>query len=254
MLVIPVIDIKDGECFRVISGLENQTHFYCGNPVSIAKLFRKENFKAIHITDLDGAIHGEMRNYPIIKEITHTVDIPILLGGGIREFDTAKKMIEDLGVYRVVIGTAAIEKPDMIKKILDTFGSSKLVISIDEKLNNIVTNGWVNYANITPLEFAKYMEELGIFRIIYQDVTRVGNFTGPNIERLKELSKNTKLKITSAGGIGNYLHLKQLVDLKIPNIDSVIIGRALYENRFPCQAIWRDIEKTDLSLELPKIK
>lgn len=254
MLVIPVIDIKDGECFRNISGLDNQTKYYCGNPVTIAKLFRKENFKALHITDLDGAIFGEMKNYPIIKEITRSVDIPILLGGGIRTFETAKKMIEELGVYRVVIGTAAMEKPDMIKKIIDTYSASKLVISIDEKLNNIVTNGWVNYANITPLEFAKYMEKLGVYRIIYQDVTRVGNFSGPHIARLVELANNTKLKITSAGGIGNYLHLKQLVDLHIPNIDSVIVGRALYENRFPCQAIWRDVEKADTSLELPKIK
>ena len=163
-------------------------------------------------------------------------------------------MIEDLGVYRVVIGTAAMEKPDMIKKILDVYTHSKLAISIDEKLNNVVTKGWINYANITPLAFAKYMEELGVKRIIYQDVTRVGNLSGPNIERLLELAHNTGLKITSAGGIGNYLHLKQLVELNIPNIDSIIIGRALYENRFPCQVIWRDIEKSDTSLELPKVK
>ena len=254
MLVIPVIDIKDGQCFRIISGLDKQTHYYCGNPVTIAKLFRKENFKALHITDLDGAIYGAMKNYPIIKEITRSVDIPILLGGGIRDFETVKKMVEDLGVYRVVIGTAAMEKKDLIKKILDVYTHSKIAISIDEKLNNVVTNGWINYANVTPLEFAKKMETLGVKRIIYQDVTRVGNFSGPHIERLIELAENTNLKITSAGGIGNYLQLKQLVDLNIPNIDSAIVGRALYENRFPCQAIWRDIEKTDTSLELPKIK
>ena len=254
MLVIPVIDIKDGQCFRIISGLDKQTHYYCGNPVTIAKLFRKENFKALHITDLDGAIYGAMKNYPIIKEITRSVDIPILLGGGIRDFETVKKMVEDLGVYRVVIGTAAMEKKDLIKKILDVYTHSKIAISIDEKLNNVVTNGWINYANVTPLEFAKKMETLGVKRIIYQDVTRVGNFSGPHIERLIELAENTNLKITSAGGIGNYLQLKQLVDLNIPNIDSAIVGRALYENRFPFQAIWRDIEKTDTSLELPKIK
>jgi len=254
MLVIPVIDIKDGQCFRIISGLDKQTHYYCGNPVTIAKLFRKENFKALHITDLDGAIYGAMKNYPVIKEITRSVDIPILLGGGIRDFETVKKMVEDLGVYRVIIGTAAMEKKDLIKKILDVYTHSKIAVSIDEKLNNVVTDGWVNYANITPLDFAKNIEELGVKRIIYQDVTRVGNFSGPHIKRLVELAKNTNLKITSAGGIGNYLHLKQLTDLNIPNIDSVIVGRALYENRFPCQAIWRDIEKTDTSLELPKVK
>jgi phosphoribosylformimino-5-aminoimidazole carboxamide ribotide isomerase len=254
MLVIPVIDIKDGKCVRVLHGLDKETRFYCDSPVNVAKLFRKENFKAIHITDLDGAIYGEMRNYPVIKEITQAVDIPIQLGGGIRDFETAKKMIKDLGVYRIVLGTAAINNPELVARIINEFSPSKLVVGIDEKLNNVVTDGWINYANITPLDFAKLLEVLGVKRIIYQDVTRVGNFTGPFIERLLEIANNTKLKITSAGGIGNYSHLKMLVDLKHPSIDSVMIARSLYENRFPCQALWRDIERADTSLELPKIK
>jgi len=254
MLAIPVIDIKEGKCFRVISGLEDETMFYCESPVKIAKLFRKENFKCIHITDLDGAVYGEMRNYPVIKEITRSVDIPVQLGGGIRDFDTAQKMINELGVYRIVIGTGAITNPDMIKRILGEFSPSKLVIGIDEKLNNVVTDGWINYADITPLDFAVYMEQLGVKRIIYQDVTRVGNFSGPFIQRLKEIADATNLKITAAGGIGNYSHLKLLIDMNVPNVDSVMISRALYENRFPCQAIWRDIERVDKSLDLPKVK
>jgi phosphoribosylformimino-5-aminoimidazole carboxamide ribotide isomerase len=254
MLVIPVIDIKDGKCVRVLHGLDKETHFYCDSPVNVAKLFRRENFKAIHITDLDGAIYGEMRNYPVIKEITRAVDIPIQLGGGIRDYDTAKKMINELGVYRIVLGTAAINNPEMVERIIDEFSPSKLVVCIDEKLNNVVTDGWINYANITPLEFAKQLESFNVKRIIYQDVTRVGNFTGPYLERLLELANNTKLKITAAGGIGNYLHLKSLVELSNPNIDSVMISRSLYENKFPCQAIWRDLEKADTTLELPKVK
>lgn len=254
MLVIPVIDIKDGKCVRAIHGLEEETHYYCDTPLNVAKLFRKENFKAIHITDLDGAIYGEMHNYPVIKEITRSVDIPIQLGGGIRDFNSAKRMIEELGVYRIVLGTAAINKPELVSRITNEFSPSKLVVCIDEKLNNVVTDGWINYANITPLDFAKYMESLGVKRIIYQDVTRVGNLSGPFLDRLTEIANNTKLKITAAGGIGNYTHLKSLVDLKYSNIDSVMISRSLYENKFPCQAIWRDIERIDTSLELPKVK
>jgi phosphoribosylformimino-5-aminoimidazole carboxamide ribotide isomerase len=254
MLVIPVIDIKDGKCVRVIHELDKKTHFYCDSPVNVAKLFRRENFKAIHITDLDGAIYGEMRNYPIIKEITRSVDIPIQLGGGIRNFESAKRMIKELGVYRIVVGTAAINNPELIARITNEFSPSKLVVCIDEKLNNVVTDGWINYANITPLDFAKTMEMLDVKRIIYQDVTRVGNLSGPFLERLLEIANQTKLKITAAGGIGNYSHLKSLVDLNHPSIDSVMISRSLYENKFPCQAIWRDIERLDTSLELPKIK
>ena len=255
MFVIPVIDIHNGKCMRFIRGHYESTNFYSDNPVTVAKLFRKENFKCIHITDLDGAVDGEMKNFPVIKEICKTLDVPVQLGGGIRDFDTAKKIIEELGVYRIVIGTAAINNPDLITEILDTFSPSKLVIGIDEKLNNVVTNGWIKYANITPLKFAKMMDNIGVKRIIYQDVTRVGNCTGPFTDRLVEIANNTKnLKITSAGGIGNYSHLKMLTALKNPKIDSVMMSKSLYENNFPCQAIWRDTERADTSLELPNVK
>lgn len=255
MLVIPVIDIHNEKCTRLIHGHYESTDFYSDNPVTVARLFRKENFKCIHITDLDGAVEGEMQNYPIIKEICKSVDVPVQLGGGIRDFETAKKIIEELGVYRIVIGTAAINNPDLIKRIIDSYSPSKLVIGIDEKLNNVVTNGWINYANITPLDFAKMMDNIGVRRIIYQDVTRVGNCTGPFVERLLEISEATKnIKITSAGGIGNYGHLKMLLDLKNPKIDSVMMSKSLYENNFPCQAIWRDTERNDRNLELPKVK
>jgi phosphoribosylformimino-5-aminoimidazole carboxamide ribotide isomerase len=255
MLVIPVIDIHNGRCKRLIRGHHESTNFYSDDPLKIARLLRKENFKCLHITDLDGAAEGEMKNFPLIKKICQTLDVPVQLGGGIRDFETAKRIIEELGVYRIVIGTAAITDPDLIAKILDKYTSSKIVIGIDEKLNNVVTNGWINYADITPLDFAKAMDNMGIKRIIYQDVTRVGNGTGPFVERLLEIANNTKnLKITSAGGIGNYSHLKLLTDLKNPKIDSVMMSKALYENNFPCQTIWRDTERIDTSLDLPKVK
>lgn len=254
MLVIPVIDIQNEKCTRCIQGHYESSDFYSDDPVKVARLFRKENFKCIHITDLDGAIKGEMLNFPIIREICNSLDVPVQLGGGIRDFDMAQKIIEELGVYRIVIGTAAITNPGLIEKIIAAYSASKVVIGIDEKLNNVVTNGWVNYANITPLDFAKMMDSIGVKRVIYQDVTRVGNRTGPFIERLKEIAEGTKnLKITSAGGIGGYKHLKMLTDLKNPKVDSVMLSKSLYENNFPCQAIWRDSERVDTNLDLPKV-
>ena len=114
-------------------------------------------------------------------------------------------------------------------------------------------DGWINYANITPLDFAKKMEASGVTRIIYQDVTRVGNLCGPHIDRLLEIANNTNLKITSAGGISNYLDLKQIMNIEHLSIDSVMISRALYENQFPCQRIWRELESEDTSLNLPDV-
>jgi phosphoribosylformimino-5-aminoimidazole carboxamide ribotide isomerase len=253
MLVIPVIDLQDGKCVKVVEGHGTTSEYYKESPVIIAKLFRKENFRAIHITDLDGVRFGEMRNYELIREISNSVDIPIQLGGGIRSYETAAKVIKELGVYRIVIGTIAASNPDMVKRIIDDFSPSKLVVGIDEKLNSVVTHGWVERINITPVEFAKKVESLGIKRIIYQDVTRVGNLCGPHISRLIELTESTNLKITSAGGICDYRDLKVLSELNKPNIDSVLVARALYENKFPCQMLWRDLEKEDTSLELPEV-
>ncbi len=251
MLVIPVIDIKDGKCVRTIQGLSRNTEFYSESPIKMAMLFRKENFKTIHITDLDGAILGDMKNLELIKEISRSVDIPIQFGGGIRDFETATQVINELGVYRLVIGTAALTDPAFIVRIIEKYSASKVVICIDERANNVVMDGWINYANITPLEFARQMELLGVKRIIYQDVTRVGNLSGPNIERLIELASNTNLKITAAGGISNYHDLKKIMDIGCSGIDSVMVSRALYENQFPCQRIWRDVEAIDTSLDLP---
>jgi len=253
MLVIPVIDIKDGKCVRIIQGHSDKTEYYTESPIKMAKLLRKENFKSIHITDLDGAVLGDMKNFDLIKEIALSVDIPIQLGGGIRDFQTAKKVIHELGIYRIVVGTAALTDPEFIKKFIEEFSPSKIVICIDEKLNNVVIDGWVNYADITPIEFAKQMESIGIKRIIYQDVTRVGNLCGPHITRLIEIAKNTNLKITAAGGISSYNDLKKILEIEHLGIDSVMISRALYENQFPCQRIWREIESQDVSLDLPKI-
>lgn len=254
MLVIPVIDIKDGKSVRTVQDLSENTEFYSESPIIMAKLFRKENFKCIHITDLNGALFGDMKNFDLIKEITDSVDIPVQLGGGIRDMETASMIINDLGVYRIVIGTAALTDPEFIKNAIKEFTPNKIVIGIDEKLNNVVKDGWINYADITPLEFAIQMEDAGVKRIIYQDVTRVGNLSGPHIERLLEIANNTDLKITSAGGISNYLDLKKVMSIEHLAIDSVMISRALYENQFPCQMIWRDLESDDTSLELPEVK
>lgn len=253
MLVIPVIDIKDGKCVRVIQGLSENTEFYSESPINMAKLFRKENFKCLHITDLDGAVQGTMKNFDLIKEITGSVDIPVQLGGGIRDFETAKKIITELGVYRIVIGTAALTNKGLIEKLLKEFSPNKLVVCIDEKLNNVVIDGWINYANITPVDFAIQMGEIGVTRIIYQDVTRVGNLSGPHIPRLIEIAEKTNMKITSAGGISSFSDLKKLKEIEHLGIDSAMISRALYDNQFPCQRIWRDAESKDVSLDLPNV-
>ena len=254
MLVIPVIDIKDGRTVTKIRGLGELTNFYCTDPEVTARLFRKENFKTLHITDLDGALYGDMKNLELIKHICNSIDIPIQLGGGIRDYETAEGIIRELGVYRIVIGTAALTNRDMIKEIIKNFGASKLVVCIDERENEVMMDGWISAFPISSIEFAMEMKEMGVKRIIYQDVSRVGSLLGPNVERITELALKTKLKITAAGGFRDYKDLYALKELEKIGVDSIMISRALYENRFPCQQIWREQEKNDDSLELPKVK
>lgn len=254
MLVIPVIDIKDGQCVKVIEGLEDKTLYYSQSPITMARLFRKENAKVIHITDLDGAYSGRMNNIELIKDIVDSVGVPIQIGGGIRTFETAKILIDEVGVYRIVIGTSAIDNADFVKKLIQEYGARKIVIGVDVRDGYVVKNGWVNKTDIKGVDFALGMKSAGIERIIFQDVSRVGSFLGPNYDALKEIAVATKLKITAAGGVGSYDDLRKLQELEQLGVDSVMMSRPLYENRFPCQAIWREQEKIDTSLDLPKIK
>ncbi len=254
MLVIPVIDIKDGKSVKTFEGLGDKTVYYADSPISMAQLLRKENAKCIHITDLDGALTGTMSNSKTIKEIVEKVGVPIQLGGGIRSYEMAKLLLDELGVYRIVLGTAVVENFELIKKLLDDFGPSQIIISIDVLEGYFVKTGWKQRTGIKGVELAKKMKSLGIQRIIYQDISRVATLLGPNTEGLKEIAIASGLKITAAGGIGGYQDLKKVQELEQYGVDSIMIRRAIYENKFPCQEIWREFEKIDTSLELPKVK
>jgi len=254
MLIIPVIDIKNGKCVRVVEGLADKTLYYSESPINMARLFRKENAKVIHITDLDGAYTGKMNNFKIIKDIVDSVGVPIQIGGGIRNYETVKELIEEVGVYRIVVGTSAIDNIDFVQKILDEYSARKIVIGVDVRDGFVVKDGWVNKTEIKGVDFALGMKSVGIERIIYQDISRVGTFAGPNFDGISEIALATKLKITAAGGIGGYLDLRRMQELEKIGVDSVMMSRPLYENKFPCMALWREQEKIDTSLDLPKVK
>ena len=165
-----------------------------------------------------------------------------------------EQLIKDVGVYRVVIGTSAIDNFNLVQKSLEEFGPRQVVIGIDVRNGFLVKNGWVNQTDIKGIDFALAMKAVGIERIIYQDVSRVGTFLGPNFEEIAEMAVQTKLKITAAGGIGGYLDLRRMQELEKLGVDSIMMSRPLYENKFPCMALWREQEKIDISLDLPKVK
>ncbi len=240
VLIIPAIEIKSEHCVRKVIGIDGTV--YSDDPISMVKLWRLENAKSLHVTDVDGAIAGTPMNTEIVKQMVKAVDIPVELGGGMRTFEEVRKAF-DLGVYRVLISTMVIENPDDAKRALDTFSPSKVVVGIDSIDGLAATHGWQQTSALTPISVALNAKALGFKRVVFTDVNRHLNLEGVNFDMLRQLADLGGLRVTSAGGIRGLDDLLQIQELQKFGVDSVIMGRALYENKFSCQAIWRMCEK-----------
>jgi phosphoribosylformimino-5-aminoimidazole carboxamide ribotide isomerase len=240
LLIIPAIEIREQHCVRTVSGSDHD--LYSDDPVTMVKLWRTENAKSLHVTDIDGALCGKPMNKDIIKKMIEAVDIPIEVGGGLRTFEDVSEMFA-LGAYRVLVSTMMVERPDDAKRCLEQFGPSKVVVGIDAVNGLAAIRGWQETSGLTPLSVALNARALGFRRIVYTDVTLHRNFGGVNLDALRQLAEATGLRITSAGGIRGVDDLLKVQELERYGVDSVIIGRALYENRFACQALWRMSEE-----------
>ncbi|MCL5029733.1 MAG: 1-(5-phosphoribosyl)-5-[(5-phosphoribosylamino)methylideneamino] imidazole-4-carboxamide isomerase [Bacteroidetes bacterium] len=242
LLVIPSIDIKNGKTVRVVQGIpELGSKEYGSDPVEMARIWRAENAKLIHVVDFDGAATHSHVNLPIIREICESVIIPVQFAGGIRDLDDIQ-MIMDTGISRLVMGTMAIENFELFKKAFEKYGPTKIAISLDIIDEELVIKGRKFKTGINYKDFAKKMAEIGVDRFIVTDVLRNGILGGPNLVYSKTVAEITKGKVTLSGGIRNKDELMDVQNLMIDGIDSAIIGRALYENRFPCQKLWRVAE------------
>ena len=243
LLIIPAIDLKNGKCIRLVQGAPGTEKIYSDDPVKMAVLWRGENAKTLHVVDLDGAFEGSMKNLDVVKRMIDAIDIPIQIGGGIRTYEQAKQLLE-IGIYRIVIGTAAIDDPDLVIRCIQDFGARKIAIGIDAKNGIVMTKGWKENTGIEAISLALNMKKLGVCRIVYTDISRDGMLIGPNCEATKEMAVKSGLRITASGGVSNFQDLVKLQELEQYGVDSVIVGKALYENKFPCQALWRENEQT----------
>lgn len=242
LLVIPSIDIKNGKTVRVVQGIpELDCKEYGSDPVEMARIWRAENAKLLHVVDFDGAFEHSKRNIDIIKEICLSVIIPVEYTGGIRTMEDAERMF-DLGVSRLAINTMAYENPDEFYKVFDKYGPAKVVISLDVLEDEMIVKGRKIKTGINYIDYAKKLADIGIERFIVTDVDRNGTMSGPNLELSKRIAKATGQKVTVSGGVRNKDELMDIQSLIPLGIDSVIVGRALYENRFPCQKLWRVAE------------
>ncbi len=236
LLIIPAIDIKGGKCIQMVQGHEG--FHYSDDPIEMAKLWRKENAKSLHVTDIDGALEGRLINFDVIERMVKSVDIPIELGGGLRTFEEVRRAL-DAGIYRVVIGTMLIENPDEAKRLVDTYGASKIVLGIDAENGIVRTRGYTHDAGLTAVSAGLNAKQLGFKRIVYTDISVDGTLAGPNFRAIRTLGEATGLRITASGGLGGLDDLLRLQELERYGIDSVVVGRALYANKFACQGLWR---------------
>lgn len=242
LLVIPSIDIKNGKCVRTVQGIpELDCYEYGNNPVEMAKIWRAENAKMIHVVDFDAAHEQSKRNYKVIEEICSSVVIPVEFAGGIRNIQDADEIIQT-GIIRLAINTLAVENRKEFLKIFEKYGPSKIVISLDILGEELMVRGRSKKTGINFKTFTQEMVALGVNRFIVCDISRNGTHIGPNIQLSREIAELTKAKVTHAGGIRNKDELMDIQQLIPIGVDSAIVGRALYENRFPCQKLWRIAE------------
>jgi len=239
LLVLPAIDIKGGRCVQMVQGVEGFA--YSDDAVDMARLCRLENAKTLHVTDIDGALTGHPVNTETIQRMVKSVDIPISVGGGLRTFDDIRTAFE-LGAYRVRIATMMIDNPDEAARAVETYGSSKVILSIDAMDGIAATRGWTESSGLPALTVALNARAVGFTRVVYTDIRLDGMLRGVNLDMLRVLGEKSGMRVTSSGGIGGLDDMMKIQALEHLGVDSVVIGRALYQNRFPCQALWRMCE------------
>ena len=227
MIIFPAIDIKDGVCVRLIKGDFRQITSYENTPIDQARTYFKNGFNNIHIVDIDGALHGRPVNSILIKEIITKVKAKIQIGGGIRTIDDISRWIE-MGIDRVVMGTAAVENTELLRTACNKF-KNKIAVSLDVKDGLIALSGWKKQTNISAIDFIKKIQNFGVSRIIYTDINRDGTKQGPNIKDTIELSSKTKIPLVISGGVSSLEDIKKIKSLRNSNIEGVIIGKAIYD-------------------------
>ncbi|MFZ5639282.1 MAG: 1-(5-phosphoribosyl)-5-[(5-phosphoribosylamino)methylideneamino]imidazole-4-carboxamide isomerase [Bacillota bacterium] len=230
MLIIPAIDLRNGKCVRLVEGKLDRETVYSDNPAEMAAKWQSKGAEFLHLVDLDGAFAGEPKNLAAIKEILKTVDIPCELGGGIRDLATIEMYLE-LGLNRVILGTAAIASPGLVEEACKRFGSDRVVLGVDAKNGFVAIHGWDATATKTAVALALEMKKLGINRIIYTDISRDGTLQGPNLNSTRELAEITGLAVIASGGISGPDDIRAVKKLEPYGVDSVIVGKALYDGR-----------------------
>ena len=231
MIIIPAIDLRGGRCVRLTQGQASAETVYSENPVAVAQKWYEAGAEMLHIVNLDGAMNlDDSKNLRALSDILYAVNLPIQFGGGVRSISEVQRL-DDLGVTRIVVGTTAIENPLLLQNMLDEF-TSTIVVGIDARNGMVALRGWQKMSDMTALELAQKVGEMGVERIVYTDIARDGMMSGINLEATQAIAEATGLKVTASGGVASLDDIYSVKELEEFGVDSLIIGKALYEGSF----------------------
>lgn len=226
MEVIPAIDLLDGKCVRLYQGDYAKSQVFNDNPVEVARRWVEEGATRLHIVDLDGAKEGQPVNLPAIEAIVRAISVPVQVGGGLRDRHAISQLLQ-IGVDRAIIGTIAVEQPQLVEQFCQEF-PGRIVIGIDARNGKVATRGWLETSEVAAVALAQSMAKLGAAAIIYTDIKRDGTLKGPNLEALRELATEIEIPVIASGGVSSLTDLLSLLALEPLGVSGVIVGRALY--------------------------
>ena len=236
VILFPAIDLKDGRCVRLRKGLMDQATVFNDNPAAQARQFQDAGFKWLHCVDLNGAFDGKSVNSAAIRAIRAAIDLPIQLGGGIRDMAAVEAWLA-AGITRVILGTAALKNPAFVKEAARTH-PGRIVVGADAVGGKVAIEGWAEVSTLTPADLGRRFEDAGVAAILFTDVDGDGLLQGVNVAATAALARAVKIPVIASGGVGSIADIERLKAANEPNIEGVVIGRALYDGRIdPAQAL-----------------
>ena len=242
MILFPAIDLKEGACVRLQQGDMARATVFNRDPAAQARAFEQQGFEYLHVVDLDGAFAGKPMNAQAVQAILHAVEIPVQLGGGVRNMETVEGWLSK-GVSRVIIGTAAVRDPDFVKQAAKTF-PGRIAVGLDARDGKVAVEGWADTSQLSALEIARRFEDAGVAAIIYTDIARDGLLQGLNLDATIALAEAVEIPVIASGGLGSIADVKALLAPRARKLAGAIAGRALYDGRLDAAEALRLIHAT----------